>query len=362
MGEILGIGCTHAPHLPLTDGTMANIYFRYNLRHEKTPAYWKDPANWPRGLIEEWGDDEGQTAARKHRAELVAGFRAARQAMDDFQPDFVLIYGDDQYENFREDLLPPFCAYASDELTLRSEKPRGGGGGLAAKLGLPLTRIEMPPLQATASGSKQLGTYVANELTGRGIDVACSWKLHHMENLGHAFSSTIDYLDWDRRGFPYPVIPFHVSCYGEDLRVPSAESREVTGRLMEDVAVRPPVSPPPWRCYDLGKALAEAIADSPYRAVVIGSSSWSHASLTDMHGYLWGDVDSDREHLEQLRSGQIRQWRELDPDQIRRSGQHEMRNWICLAGSMEGRTPRVLAYSESYVFNSSKCVALFPAN
>ena len=36
----------------------------------------------------------------------------------------------------------------------------------------------------------------------------------------------------------------------------------------------------PWRTYDLGKAIGRIIRESPYRAVVIGSSSWSHASLT----------------------------------------------------------------------------------
>lgn len=358
MGEILGIGCTHAPHLKLTDDAMANIYFRFHLRSDKTPAYWKDPANWPEDLRNEWGDDEGQSAARKHRDELIRGFRQARQAIDEFNPDFVLIYGDDQYENFREDVLPPFCIYALDELPLRGEGS-GGGGGLAGKLGLPLTQLDMPPLQATAQGSKAIGTYLANELIERGVDVACSWKLHHMSRLGHAFTETINYLDWDRQGFSHPVIPFHVSCYGGDLRVPTPGADDATGRLMEGVAIRPPSSPPPSRCYDVGRAVAEAIDASPYRAVIIGSSSWSHGSLTDMHGFLWGDVDSDREHFEQLKRGQLRQWRELDAAQIRRSGQHEMRNWICLAGSMEGRTPEVLAYSESYIFNSSKCVALF---
>src|SRR6185312_9477597 len=100
MGDVLGVGCTHGPHLKLSNETMANIYFRYNLRSDKTPAQWKDPANWPPGLREEWGADEAATAAGKHRDELVRGFRAARRAIDDFKPDFVVIYGDDQYENF----------------------------------------------------------------------------------------------------------------------------------------------------------------------------------------------------------------------------------------------------------------------
>ncbi|HLQ31184.1 MAG TPA: extradiol ring-cleavage dioxygenase [Chloroflexota bacterium] len=351
MAEILGIGCSHGPHLQLTDEAMAEVYFRPNLHSEKTLPEWKDPANWPAALREEWGSDEGVAAARRHRAAVLKGFHAARQALDDFQPDFVVIFGDDQYENFKEDLLPPFCVYAMDEFNLPQQRQGSGPRGWDF--------LERPPLQSTVRGSKRIGTFLADELVARGFDVSCSWKLHHREALAHAFYNTIDYLDWDRSGFPYPVVPFHVSCYGSDLRVPVPNAEVVSGRLMEDVAVRPAAAPPPWRCYDTGRALGQIIAESPYRAVIVGSSSWSHASLTAMHGYMWGDVESDREHLEQLRRGEFRAWRDLDADQVKQSGQHEMRNWICLAGAMEGRQADVLSYAESYVFNSSKCVALF---
>ena len=42
-------------------------------------------------------------------------FRAIRKALDDFNPDLVLIWGDDQYENFREDIIPAFCVFGLDE-------------------------------------------------------------------------------------------------------------------------------------------------------------------------------------------------------------------------------------------------------
>lgn len=353
MGEFIGLGCPHGPQPRLTDETMANNYFRVNLANAKTPAQWKDPAVWPAKMREEWGPDESLSAARRHRAEVLKGYRAAREAIDRFNPDFVLIFGDDQYENMKEDLIPPFCVYAMDEFNLRVLREAYRPG---QNVGTPLER---PPMQETVPGSKARGTEIANGLVQRGFDVACSWKLHHATALGHAFTRTIDYLDWDRRGFPYPIIPFHVSCYGEDLRVPTPEADEVLGRLMEGVAVRPPISPPPWRCYDLGRAVAEVIQASPYRAVIVGSSSWSHASLTPMHGHLWPDVDSDNEHLAQLQAGQQRLWRDLDPAELRASGQHEMLNWICLAGAMEGRQADVLAWAETYIFNSCKCVALF---
>jgi len=68
-----------------------------------------------------------------------------------------------------------------------------------------------------------------------------------------------------------------------------------------------------------------------------------------------------RQRYEELKAGQQSKWRDLDPVQMRRSGQHEMRNWICLAGAMDGRRPDIITYQETYIFNSSKCVAVFPA-
>src|SRR5262247_3009096 len=118
MGELLGIGCPHGPQPRLTDETMANNYFRHNFLSDKTPAHWKDPSNWPPAMRAEWGDDEGATAARRHREAVIGGYRKVRAALDAFNPDFVIMFGDDQYENFREDLFPPFCVYANDEYDL----------------------------------------------------------------------------------------------------------------------------------------------------------------------------------------------------------------------------------------------------
>jgi hypothetical protein len=331
----------------MPDERMADIYFRRNLASPLTPADWKNPENWPPALRAEWSDDEGRAAARRHREELVKGFRAARAALDAFRPDLVLVWGDDQYENFKEDLIPPFSVYA-----MREVEYRGGR--------VPNVWNEGPDRRFKTPGHQEAGMFLARELIKGGFDVACSWKLHHMEHMGHAFGATISYLDWDRRGFPYPVIPFHVNCYGSDMRIPGPGQETAMGRRQEAMPVAPPPSPPPWRCYDLGKAVARILRESPWRAVVVGSSSWSHASLTKKHHYLYPDVEVDRRRYQELKGGQQHLWRDLDPGQIRESGQHEILNWVCLAGAMEGRKAEVLAYSETYVFNSSKAVALFP--
>ncbi len=363
MGELLGIGCPHGPQPRFTDETMANNYFTHNFESELTPAHWKDPNNWPAAMREEWSDDGGAAAGRKHRAAVLDGYRRAREALDAFNPDVVVMFGDDQYENFKEDLFPPFAVYACEAYDLRGQKGGSGKTRLGANgrdYGIP---IERPPLQPSIKGDKRFGTHLAGELIMRGFDVACSWQLHHLASLGHAFTFTLDYLDWDRHGFPYPLVPFHVSAYGEDMRMPIPGVEHVAGRLPANIpedAVLPPPSPPAWRCYDLGKAVGEICAASPYRVAIIGTSSWSHASLTSVHGFVWGDVDEDRKRYEELKAGQQAKWRELDSVRMRRSGQHEMRNWICLAGAMEGRRAEILTYAETYIFNSSKCIALFP--
>jgi hypothetical protein len=275
---------------------------------------------------------------------LVDGFRKARQALDEFKPDFVLIWGDDQYENFHEDLVPPFAIYAMECFDTKPFKPSAVMRKPDNVWGQPFDMtVPMP-------GHPEAATLLANKLVKSGFDVACSFGFHHAESANHAFVRTILYLDYDRRGFDYPVVPFHVNCYGPDL----------WSNARHKLPFQAPPSPPPWRCYDLGRSVAQILADSPYRVAVIGSSSWSHAFLTRRHAFLHPDVEADRQRYEEIQQGKLRLWRDLNPEEIRNSGQHEILNWVCLAGAMEGRKAEVLAYSETYIFNSSKAVVLFP--
>jgi hypothetical protein len=194
---------------------------------------------------------------------------------------------------------------------------------------------------------------LTEQLLGRDFDVAYAFKPHHHPGLAHAFINTVLYLDYDEEGFDYPIIPFHVNCYGSDLLRNRRGEGETFGRI--------PPSPSPRRCFDLGRAVADAIKESPYRAAVIGSSSWSHAFLTKKHHGLYPDIEADRTRLEQLRKGQQSEWRNLTLDQLVDAGQHEFLNWVCLAGAMADRKPEVLAYAETWVLNSDKTTALFRA-
>jgi len=118
VGEILGLGLTHYPPLVGRDENMAGI-LRTILRDPGLPERYRDPANWPAPMRREYGDDGGTASAAAHRAWLVRHFRDARKTLDDFRPDVVVIWGDDQHENFTDDVIPPFCVLAYDAVEAR---------------------------------------------------------------------------------------------------------------------------------------------------------------------------------------------------------------------------------------------------
>ena len=351
MGEILGIGVTHFPGLMLPDAYMSSFLTR-TLKSDRIPAELKDPARWPEPLRRELAANQDGSAAAEHRRRLVGGFRAARQALDAFAPDFVVIWGDDQYENFREDGVPSFCVFALDAVDCRPFA-RPGRAELGNVWG------EGPDKVVRVEGHRTAGSWLAASLIKADYDVSYAYRMRHELGLPHAFINTILYLDYDRQGFPYPVVPFHVNCYGSSVIAKRGSSAHLTGEA-DPNAIDPP-GPNPSRCFDVGAAVARALADSPWRVALIASSSWSHAFLTAKHHWIYPDIDSDRARFDELASGNSARWRNLTTEQIEDAGQQEFLNWVCLAGAMTalGRKPEIVDYVESHLFNSNKCFALF---
>src|SRR5256886_3044383 len=114
MAEILGLGCTHWPTLCGKNETLTGVFKRVLDAPNVDPKV-KDPANWPAELLAELGNDDGLSAANRCGERFGNDFRAIRKILDDFNPDFVLVWGDDQYENFKEDIIPPFCILGYDD-------------------------------------------------------------------------------------------------------------------------------------------------------------------------------------------------------------------------------------------------------
>lgn len=360
MAEILGIGTTHYPGLKYPDGSMVNI-LKQILESPAVRPELKVIRNWPDSMRKEWGNDEGLSSAALHRARLVRGFKKVRAEIDRFRPDFLLIWGDDQYENFHEDLIPPFCIYLYDEIVTQPYL-RGSAitRGRSLVSSIPNVWGEPTDKAWTNKVHREAGSRLVTELVESGFDVSYAYKPLHHPGLSHAFANTLLYLDYERKGFDYPLVPFAVNCYGKDVLTGGKGVTRIMEREAAGDSTLAPPGPTPQRCFEVGAQVRRILEASPWRAAIIGSSSWSHAFLTPTNGWLYPDIEADRRHVEELRSGDQRKWAELSNLEIETAGEHEFRNWICLAGAMADRKAEVVDYLETYIFNSDKCFAIFP--
>jgi hypothetical protein len=257
----------------------------------------------------------------------------------------VLIWGDDQYENFQETIIPPFCVLAYDILTFQPFQRLRGRPNI---WGEPADKV------FTAPGHHAAGRYLASGLLDAGFDMAYAYRPLHGDGVAHAFANTLLFLDLDRQGWTYPVLPVTVNCYGRDV------IRNRGGASQYSDEPDPP-APSPRRCFEVGQATARILKDSPWRVVLMASSSWSHAFLTGKNYWLYPDLEADRMLLEQLRAGEFRAWRDLSLANMEAAGQHEVLNWVCLAGAVAelGYKMHLLDWVETWLFNAPKCLAVF---
>jgi hypothetical protein len=350
MGEILGLGITHYPGLAYK----GNLSRRINMlmADPLLPERLRDPANWPAPMREQWADDEGEAHSTAHRQEMVDEMRRARQELDAFQPDFVVIWGDDQYENFKEDCVPAFAVLAYDQVQI-SPWEHGSDRGQNSW-------DEPQETTFTIKGHRDGGRFIAGSLVHQGFDIAYAYKPLHGPGLGHAHVNSVLDLDWDRQGFQHPVVPISVNAYGRN--VVRAKGRPQTPS--EDASLSGELDPPgpqPWRCFQLGGAVARAAAQSPWRVALIASSSWSHSFLVAKHALMYPDVETDKRMYEALVAGDWDVWRNVTIEEAEDRGHHELLNWFCLAGAMAelNRKPDYSVFLESWITNSDKVFAAF---
>ncbi|HZT08676.1 MAG TPA: extradiol ring-cleavage dioxygenase [Chloroflexota bacterium] len=350
MGQILGLGITHYPGLAFK----GNLAGRINLMlgDPALPDRLRSVENWPEPMRRQWSDDEGRAHSDAHRQAMIEEFRKAREELDAFHPDFVVIWGDDQYENFREDCVPAFSVLAYDTVELQpwhSERVRGANSW-------------DEPADATfaVSGHRDGGKYLATSLLRDGFDIAYAYKPLHARAFGHAIANSILYLDWDRRGFAYPVVPITVNSYGRALIAHHGRPLTPTEAKAAEGDEDPP-GPQPWRCFQLGASVARAAARSPWRVALIASSSWSHSFLVPKHAGMYPDVESDKRLYEAFVAGDWDLWRNTTIDEAEDRGHQELLNWYCLAGAMAelGRKPDYSVFQESWITNSDKVFAVF---
>lgn len=355
MAELMFVGLTHYPPLNLPDEEMAGL-LTFALADSAIPAEQKDPAAWPAGMQSEWANYTASAA--RHRQELVDNFGTVRRAIDKFRPDVILLWGDDQYENFREDVIPPFCVLCYDDTVTFPWRRKRAFGAQPIEENEAIENVWGEGVNAgfKVTGAPSIGRHLTKELLARDIDMSYAYRPLHYEGLAHAFLNTVMFLDYDRTGFRYPVLPIAVNCYGSRVIAnhggPIHFGKELTGPDALD-----PPAPSPARCFAMGAATAAALLESPWRCVVAASSSWSHAFLTDATWRLRPDTASDLNYYRALEDRRYEMFRDASLDELEAAGQQELLNWCALAGAMHETAATIdyLSFVESFIFNSNKC-------
>jgi Catalytic LigB subunit of aromatic ring-opening dioxygenase len=344
MAELLLMGMTHYPLLATTDDQMASL-MRRMLADPAVPAEAKDPSTWPEAMRAEWGADEARASAAGHRAALRAEFTRARAALEEFQPDVLLVWGDDQYENFREDVIPPYALLMYDDLDAHPWEH------------YPWPNVWDEPKDKAfrVKGRPDIARWLAARLLNDGVDVAYAYKPLHHPGIAHAFLNTQLFLDYDRVGFPWPMICMPINCYGSRVIAAKGFFNPFGTEVQPD-----PPGPSPRRLMDVGGAVARHLRESPWKVAMIASSSWSHAFLTDKTWRLQPDIASDRAHYNALVGGEYAYWENTTTPMIEDAGQQELLNWFALFGAARELGlggPAEHTFIETHCFNSNKVFA-----
>jgi hypothetical protein len=279
--------------------------------------------------------DSDEENLAKH-ARCAAALAELRAQLDAARPDILIVFGDDQEEQFTPANTPALAVYAGPEFagyrvsrfegvplpdTVRPERPRTPGHWAAAVPGHP-----------------GFARHLTAGLVLRGFEPALMQSLPVPdEGMSHAIMRPLHSL---RPGFDLPVVPVFVNCY---------HGPRPTAR----------------RCYKLGRAVRELIDSWPSdeRVAVIGSGGLWHTPL-DAGATI--DEQFDADILAAVESGRARLMAAVfDRGLTQRkdsghpgkpagtgpgmdlgygSGTGETRNWVVAAAVADGR-PGVVADS-----------------
>ena len=225
--------------------------------------------------------------------------------------DVLVMLGDDQQEYLTDDNMPAFCVYWGGEVNVpgRGAAPSTGNQTLIGYS----SEDQMVPTHPA------LGQHMIEYLIESEFDVGTSKFLNpdkggaSQGGIGHAFGYVYHRLMTDKL---IPALPFMVNTY------------------------YPPNQPTPKRCYDLGRAIRNAIEAWPVQARVgiLASGGLSHFVV---------DEELDQWAIEGMKEKSIAKLSSLPRERLN-AGSSEIRNWISAAGAAEHLEMDLIDYVPCY--------------
>jgi len=298
---VLGIGTSHSPQLSVraTD---------WQVLREKDEH---DPRLDYQSLIQRAKPNlESELTAEKFRQRDEACQKAIKTLGDTLRkvnPDVVVVFGDDQHEQFQDDNMPTFAIYHGKSLPVVTHTGRNSAAWKSAEeRGWATTAPEY-------EAGQSLADHLIRSLVDAEFDIARCNKLRPEIGVGHAFSFLY------RRVLPggmLPMVPVMVNTY------------------------YPPNQPTPKRCYAFGQAVRQAVEswDSDKRVAIMASGGLSHVVI---------DEEIDQMTIDGLRSKKPETLWRLPRERLW-GGTSEILNWVALAGAVESMELKYLEYVTTY--------------
>ena len=302
MAEIvIGIGTSHSPQLSIRARDWDHL-----LKKDET-----DPRlDYPALLRKAKPGLAAELTPEKFRERDEACLKAVKNLGDALQRanvDVVVVFGDDQQEQFHDDNMPTFAIYHGKSVpVVKDSGLRPAGWKDAERRGWAETAPEY-------DAGYELAGHLIPALTDAEFDIARCNKLRPEVGVGHAFSFLY------RRILPgsrLPMVPVMVNTY------------------------YPPNQPTPKRCYAFGQAVRKAIEswDSNKRVAIMASGGLSHVVI---------DEEIDAMTIDGLKNKKPEVLFRLPREKLR-GGTSEILNWVALAGAMENRELKYLEYVTTY--------------
>ena len=256
---------------------------------------------------------------------ILAGFDRMRQRIEAYQPDVIILIGDDQGDMFNMSNNPTFAIYTGEEPMW---------GRTAYEWDVPIEQRS----KVVLNNHVELSQYLLTRLVKQGFDVANVARFDPVGRADHGLSHMAARIgpELDPSG-SIPVVCVFMNEYFKPL-------------------------PDGKRCADFGRAIASALADRPERIAICASGGLSHYNEAHLGRRGEIDIPLDTWVLERIARNDIAALENLftfDSDCMR-SGTGEIRAWITAAAAMN-RPATVIDYMPIHTLVTGVGFAEWPA-
>jgi 2,3-dihydroxyphenylpropionate 1,2-dioxygenase len=239
----------------------------------------------PALFLRQPGEDPAQLDA------TIAAMRQLGRVLDETKPDALIVVGLDHLEAFSLDVSPAFAVVVGPEVV-------GSFGSKQYRVGV----------------HEELARAILNGCLKRDFDIAFCQKAF----MGHAFVVPFEYVLEERQ---IPIVPLFVNVYVPPL-------------------------PQPYRAYQLGRALAEIVAERSERIAILASGGMSHYPGTEKYGY--PDFDFDQYLLQVIERGELSSLLSLSSEKLDETGETELLTWYTVFGAIGNQRGQVLSYQPTW--------------